>query len=129
MRALFLLLVLLIAAGCGGSKASSAKDAGTKSATTKTGEKSQPKEKKKKKDQTQPQLELVGKVARFNPSGRTVILSFPIGQMPRLGQRMALYRQGLKVGDVRVTGPQIDYHIAGDLLVGDAAAGDEVREQ
>jgi hypothetical protein len=34
----------------------------------------------------------------------------------------------LKVGEVRVSGPQRDDNIVADLVTGTAAAGDEVRE-
>jgi hypothetical protein len=40
---------------------------------------------------------------------------------------MNLYRNGLKVGELRVTGPQQDANIVADVITGDAAAGDEVR--
>ena len=57
------------------------------------------------------------------------MLSFPIGQLPRIGQTLFLYRNGLKVGQVNVTGPQQDNDIVADLTEGEAQAGDEVRDQ
>ncbi len=73
-----------------------------------------------------PEVLQVGKVVRYNPDGRTAILSFPIGQMPKLGSRLGVYRQGNKIGTLRLTGPQMDYFVAGDMLSGEAGAGDEV---
>ena len=57
------------------------------------------------------------------------MLSFPVGQMPAMGQRLFLYRGGLKVAEVKITGPQNDNNIVADVVDGDAQAGDEVRDQ
>ncbi len=72
---------------------------------------------------------LVGKVAKVNAEGRFVVMTFPIGHLPGLQQRLSVYRLGLKVGDIRITGPQLDDSVVGDILTGDAQAGDEVRAQ
>jgi hypothetical protein len=44
-------------------------------------------------------------------------------------QTLFLYRDGLKVGEVKITGPQKDENIVADLLHGEARAGDEVRDR
>src|SRR6266498_803342 len=49
-----------------------------------------------------------GKVAQVNPAGRFVVLNFPFGHLPAQNQQLGLYRRGLKVGEVKVTGPQQD---------------------
>jgi hypothetical protein len=72
---------------------------------------------------------LTGKVVRYNAAGRFVVLEFPVGQMAALEQRLFVYRDGLKVGELKVTGPQRDDHIVADVTSGEALAGDEVREQ
>jgi hypothetical protein len=72
---------------------------------------------------------LVGKVAKVNLQGRFVVLTFPIGHLPSMEQRMSVYHRGLKSGEVQVTGPQLDDNVVGDLLTGDAQPGDEVRPQ
>ena len=72
---------------------------------------------------------LSGRVVKVNPQGQFVVLSFPVGHMPALQQRMAVYRGGLKTGEARVTGPQRDDKIVADLLTGEAAVGDEVRSE
>ena len=69
------------------------------------------------------------KVIRYNSIGRYVVLSFPIGQMPAVGQGLFLYRGGLKTGAVKITGPQNDNNIVADVVDGDAQVGDEVRDQ
>ncbi len=77
----------------------------------------------------EPDTVLVGKVAKVNRDGRFVVLTFPIGHLPTLQQRLSVYHRGLKVGEVRVTGPQLDDNVVGDLAAGDAEVGDEVRAQ
>jgi hypothetical protein len=72
---------------------------------------------------------MAGKVARYNEAGRFVVLEFPVGQMPAVGQRLSVYRNGLKVGELKVTGPQRDDHIVADVTNGEAQAGDEARDK
>jgi hypothetical protein len=76
-----------------------------------------------------PDNSLTARVATYNVAGRFVVLSFPVGQLPQLDQTLFLYRSGLKVAEVKVTGPQRDNNVVADLLSGDARAGDEVRDQ
>jgi sulfur relay (sulfurtransferase) complex TusBCD TusD component (DsrE family) len=68
-------------------------------------------------------------VVSYNASGRFVVLSFPPGQMPKLEQSLFLYRDGMKVGEVKVTGPQRENNIVADLVTGEAQVGSEVRDQ
>lgn len=49
---------------------------------------------------------LTGRVAVYNEAGRFVVLDFPIGHLPANEEVMFVFRQGLKVGEVKVTGPQ-----------------------
>lgn len=72
---------------------------------------------------------LIGKVTAFNTAGRFVVLDFRVGRMPIQDQVLFVYRQGLKVGEVRVTGPERDYNTVADLISGEAAKGDEVRDK
>lgn len=76
-----------------------------------------------------PGSSLSGTVARVNPQGTYAIMSFPIGSVPAVNQYLEVFRNGLKVGDIKVTGPQREYNIAGDLVAGQAQAGDEVRQK
>jgi hypothetical protein len=69
----------------------------------------------------------VGRVALLNAGGRFVILTCPIGKLPRLGQRLSVYRNGMKVGELIVTEPQHDQNTAADIVAGEAQTGDEVR--
>ena len=76
-----------------------------------------------------PDNSLTARVVSYNASGRFVVLSFPPGQMPKLEQSLFLYRDGMKVGEVKITGPQRDNNIVADLVTGEAQVGSEVRDQ
>jgi hypothetical protein len=76
-----------------------------------------------------PENALVGKVAMVNTTARFVVLNFPLGKMAAVEQRLNLYRRGLKVGEVKVTGPQREDNTVADLVAGEAEVGDEVRSQ
>jgi hypothetical protein len=74
-----------------------------------------------------PASALSGKVASVNATLRFAVLTFPMGQVPAANQRLNVYRNGLKVGELLVTGPQNDESTVADILVGNAQIGDEVR--
>ncbi len=76
-----------------------------------------------------PENPLVGTVVKVNSEARFVVLNFPIGQMPKFGQSFGVYRQGLKVGELRITGPQRDDNTIADIVDGDAAVNDTARRQ
>ncbi len=77
-----------------------------------------------------PDNTLTARVARYNAAGRFVVLSFPVGQMPKLEQSLFLYRDGMKVGEVKITGPQDNSNnIVADLVTGEAQVGDDVRDR
>jgi hypothetical protein len=75
-----------------------------------------------------PDERLTGRVVAYNQPGRFVVLNFPVGRLPALEQRLAVYREGLKVGLLRVTGPQRDDNIVADVVEGTALPGDEARD-
>ncbi|MGD0259094.1 MAG: hypothetical protein ABSD29_04635 [Verrucomicrobiota bacterium] len=76
-----------------------------------------------------PENAYLGKVVWVNAPGRFVVLNFPLGKMAAPEQRLSLYRRGLKVGEVKVTGPQREDNIVADLAAGEAEVGDEARSQ
>ena len=77
-----------------------------------------------------PDNSLTARVVSYNASGRFVVLSFPVGQMPKLEQSLFLYRDGMKVGEVKIdSSQQRDNLIVADLVTGEAQVGDEVRDQ
>jgi len=68
-----------------------------------------------------------GTVISVNPSARFAVVRFPIGQLPPLNQHMGAYRQGLKVADLKISGPQRDVHTVVDIVAGECRVGDDVR--
>jgi hypothetical protein len=76
-----------------------------------------------------PDNSLTARVVSYNAAGRFVVLGFPVGQMPKSDQGLFLYRDGMKVGEVKITGPQRENNIVADLVTGEAQVGDEVRDQ
>ncbi len=70
-----------------------------------------------------------GKVVAFNAPGRFVVLNFATSQIPRVDQTLFLYRAGLKVAEIKITGPQNDDNTVADIVSGEAQVGDEVRDQ
>ena len=75
-----------------------------------------------------PDTGLQGQVALVNENARYVVVSYPIGGLPAVDQTLSVYRNGLKVGEITITGPRRDFNIAGDITKGECAVGDEVRE-
>ncbi len=76
-----------------------------------------------------PENALTGRVIRINPSGRYVVLNFPIGHLPRVDQTLSVYHLGLKTGEVHVTDQHLDDNVVADLTAGEASPGDEVRDR
>ena len=72
---------------------------------------------------------LLGKVLKVNPGARFVVLNFPIGKLPNIGERLSVYRHNLKVGEVKVTGPQREDNIIADIGAGEAEVGDDVMNR
>ena len=62
-----------------------------------------------------------------NGSARFVVMTFPLGGVPDNGRRLNLYRNGLKVAEVKVTGPQRDNNTVADIILGEAQVNDEAR--
>jgi len=78
---------------------------------------------------TQPDDTLTGRVVSANARGRFAILNFPLTRMPAVDTRLFVYRNGQKIGEVRISGPQKDDNIVADVLAGEAGPGDEVRDR
>jgi hypothetical protein len=74
-----------------------------------------------------PSNQLLGRVSAANLNLKFVVLTFPIGAIPGKDVRLNIYRQGLKVGEVKITGPQQDNNTVADLIAGNAQVGDEAR--
>jgi len=76
-----------------------------------------------------PENSLSGKVLKVNREARFAVLNFPIGRLPSIGQLLNIYRHDLKVGEVKVTGPQKEDNIVADIIVGETEVGDLVRDR
>jgi len=72
---------------------------------------------------------LSGRLVLVNAGSRLCVVNFPIGKLPATDQKMLAYRNGVKVGEILITGPQRDDNIAGDILSGKLQTGDEVRDR
>ena len=76
-----------------------------------------------------PNTSLTARVVAANDVGRFVIINFSADHIPKMDQSLFLYRSGLKVAEVKVTGPQSDSNIVADLVSGEAKVGDSVRAE
>lgn len=70
----------------------------------------------------------IGRISSVNPVSRFVVITYPSSTLPKKDQRLGVYREGRKVGEVKATGPERDTITAADLISGEAELGDEVRE-
>lgn len=76
-----------------------------------------------------PDTTLTGSIVSVNDVGRFVVLSFPVGRLPAENSTLYVYRQGLKVAELKVTGPQKDDHTVADIRTGECRVKDEVRNR
>src|SRR5258708_1032586 len=74
----------------------------------------------KQNQSSTPSILLVGKVVQVNHSAQFVVLNFPIGRFPSLEQRLNLYRNGARVGEVKVSSWRYDDNVVADIVAGDS---------
>ena len=74
-----------------------------------------------------PDLQTAGQVAMVNAAARFVVISFSAGSTPRTGRQLYVFRNGLKVGELRITGPQRENDTVADIISGNIQLYDEVR--
>ncbi|EEF61081.1 hypothetical protein [Pedosphaera parvula] len=120
MRFLIFLLLLggMLVTGCAGRRAGKAPEG-----TLGTAYPRKPNE----KFIVTPENMMTGRVAMVGENARYAVLSFPVGTMPANDTRLSVYRRGLKVGEVKVTGPQQQENIVADIVNGEVQPGDELR--
>ena len=70
-----------------------------------------------------------GRVVSVNPQARFVVVDFSFNGLPAADQRLGVFRQGQRVGEVRVSIWAKGGRMAADLLDGEARVGDEVRAE
>jgi len=72
---------------------------------------------------------LSGRVTTVNEPLRFVIVDFPNQKLPRLEQKLAVYRADQKVAEIKVSGPFRGTSVAADITAGEARFGDQVRDE
>ncbi len=70
-----------------------------------------------------------GRVVLVNQALRYVVVDFGVGRLPALEQTLDVYREGNKVGEVRISSQSKAGNVAADIMAGEAKDGDEVRSQ
>jgi hypothetical protein len=126
MQSVVLLLFLTVmSSGCSRSKGTSvaAPPSGTAAAQGQSGDGANG-----KRAVVTPASGTIGRVKTVNARGRFVVISYPVGTLPALEQRLNAYRNGLKVAELKVTGPTRDTYTVADILAGECQVGDEVTE-
>ena len=71
----------------------------------------------------------VGRVVSVNAQAKFAVISFPIGQLPANETKFSVFHGGVKVGEIKISGPAQDTFTIGDLTMGTAQDGDEVRAE
>jgi len=72
---------------------------------------------------------IAGRIALVNPTLRYVVVDFSLGRRPVAGQQLNIYRQGQKVGEIRISSQAQENNFAADIVSGDVRTGDEAREE
>jgi hypothetical protein len=76
-----------------------------------------------------PNLRSTGQVAMVNEAAKFAVINFPDGPVPQMDRHLNVYRNGQKVGELKVTGPQRDNDTVADIISGDVQLRDEVRAE
>ena len=69
-----------------------------------------------------------GRIVRVNPGTRYVIVSYSFGNVPAADRRLNVYRNGLKVAEIKTNNFRRDTNTVADIVAGECQVGDEVRE-
>jgi hypothetical protein len=72
---------------------------------------------------------MTGKVVLVNPVLRTVVLNYSLHRLPAIDQRLSVYRKGAEVGEVKISGPELNNNIVADIIAGEVQVGDDVRKK
>ena len=70
---------------------------------------------------------LRGKVLSANTDLHFAVVDFTSSHFPAVGQRLGIFRNNAKVGEIRMSGPFQNGNAVGDLIDGEAMVGDDVR--
>ena len=75
-----------------------------------------------------PGAELRGRIALVDANLGYVVVTFGLGSMPAVERRLGVYRNGLKVGEIKITGMRRENNTVADIVAGECHVGDDVRE-
>jgi len=71
-----------------------------------------------------------GRIVAVNPAVRYVVITYGVGTpLPSVGSLLGVYRAGLKVAELKISGPSRDSNTVGDIVTGECQVGDEVRQE
>lgn len=68
-----------------------------------------------------------GKVVRVDVRLKFAVIDFSLTAVPQPGLRLEVVRDGVVVGELRITGPASGSATVADLVEGEAASGDLAR--
>lgn len=77
----------------------------------------------------EPDTLFVGRVIKVNAKEQFVLISFPIGWLPRPGQPLYVYRNGQQIGELKATYHMLDDLVIADIVNGICQPGDEVSDK
>jgi hypothetical protein len=72
---------------------------------------------------------LNGRIISVKDELRFVIVDFPNQKLPRLEQKLSVYRADQKVAEIKVSGPYRGTTVAADITAGNVSYGDLVRDE
>lgn len=69
----------------------------------------------------------VGRIVRVQSALRFVVVDYRLNQPPAPEQRLAVYREGVRIGELKAGYIRRETTVSADILSGDPQEGDEVR--
>ena len=72
--------------------------------------------------------EVTGRVVSKNLLSQFVVVDFPLGALPEIGDQLAVRRDGATIAQLRVTGPIRGFLVIADIAEGDPRPGDRVEQ-
>ena len=75
----------------------------------------------------EPLVEQSGRIVSVNAGLQFVVIEFPGGILPEIGQQLTVHRDETVVGSVKISGPHRNLHTIADIRNGEIQTGDEVR--
>jgi hypothetical protein len=76
-----------------------------------------------------PATQALGKIVLVNAGLRYVVIDVGVAGVPKVGERMQVFRGDERVGEVRISKESSGSDIAADIILGELQVGDQVRAQ